>query len=142
METDKTKKMSIMRKANYVETTLPHISNDRTVSQHELHGIVNVLNAHSLQMTRVLLISHKQGDFRRIKMAMTNCDIIPPPLRAVRKDHKTVGFDQQEVGPPSRPIVNGNGAPDTQCHELCHLYVRRQQILSTINMSAYLRKKC
>jgi len=42
METDKTKKMSIMSKANDVKTTLPHISNDRTVSQHELYEVLSV----------------------------------------------------------------------------------------------------
>ena len=45
---------------------------------------------------------------------MTNCDIIPPPLRAVRKDHKVMSADLEDIGPPSRPIGNGNGAPDTQ----------------------------
>ena len=45
---------------------------------------------------------------------MMNFSIEPPPLRAVRKDHKFVPESQQGFGPPSRPIGDGNNAPDTQ----------------------------
>ena len=55
-----------------------------------------------------------RGDFLRIKMATTNSNIEPPPLRSVRKDHKTVPPDQPSYGPPSRQIGNGNNAPDSQ----------------------------
>ena len=60
------------------------------------------------------MIAHDQGDFRRLKMAVTNANIEPPPLRSVRKDHKIISQIEETFGPPSRPIGNGNNAPDSQ----------------------------
>ena len=45
---------------------------------------------------------------------MFNESIEPPPLKALRKDHKVVPEEQQVFGPPSRPVGDGNDAPDTQ----------------------------
>ena len=114
METDKSKRLSIMTKQNYIESTEPHVKDDQVVSEEELSGIEKLLNGHSLQLTRAFMISYEQADFYRLKQAMTNFSIEPPPLRAVRKDHKIIPAHQQDVGPPSRPIGDGNNAPDTQ----------------------------
>jgi len=56
----------------------------------------------------------EQGDSRRTKQAITNTSLVPPPLRSLRKDHKKVSEDLLSFGPPSRPVGNGNNAPDTQ----------------------------
>ena len=45
---------------------------------------------------------------------MFNENIEPTPLRAVRKNHKHVPDDLIIFGPPSRPIGDGNDAPDFQ----------------------------
>ena len=114
METDKSKRLSIMTKENYVASTEPHTVNDPVITEEELSSIERILNGHTLQFTRALLISHNQGDMRRLKMAMHNESLDPPALRAVRKDHKVVPPEQKDFGPPSRPIGNGNNAPDSQ----------------------------
>ena len=114
METDKTKKLSIMTKENYVSVTAPHTDCDSTITSEELKVIERTLNGHTAQLTRAFMVAHNQGDFRRIKMATTNSNVEPPPLRSVRKDHKSVPLDQALYGPPSRPIGNGNNAPDSQ----------------------------
>ena len=67
METDKSKRMSLMTKQNYVAATEPHIVDDRAISEEELSGIENVLNAHTCQVARVYNLHYKEGDFRRIK---------------------------------------------------------------------------
>ena len=51
---------------------------------------------------------------RRITSALINEDIEPTPLRSVRKDHKVVPPHLESLGPPSRPIGDGNNAPDSQ----------------------------
>ena len=114
METDKSKRLSIMTKENYVASTEPHTSNDPVLTEEELSNIERLLNGHTLQFTRAFLICHNQGDMRRLKMAMHNECLEPPALRAVRKDHKLVPPELREFGPPSRPIGNGNNAPDSQ----------------------------
>ena len=114
METDKLKRLSIMTMENYVASTEPHTVNDPVITEEELSSIERILNGHTLHFTRALLISHNQGDMRRLKMAMHNESLDPPALRAVRKDHKVVPPEQKDFGPPSRPIGNGNNAPDSQ----------------------------
>ena len=114
METDKSKRLSPMTKENYVAVTEPHIVDDRVVSENELKNIENILNAHTCQISRSFNLCYEQGDFRRIKQAITNASIIPPPLRSLRKDHKKVSDDMVVFGPSSRPVGNGNNAPDSQ----------------------------
>ena len=47
-------------------------------------------------------------------MAMTNECIFQPPLSTTRKDHKDIPRHLEEFGSPSRPISDGNKAPNTQ----------------------------
>lgn len=114
METEKSKRMSIMTKSNYVDVTEPHFLEDRIISDTELSNIENVLNAHTCQVARAFNLCYEQGDFRRTKQALINSSIVPPPLRSLRKDHKTVPDELKTFGPPSRPVGNGNNAPNTQ----------------------------
>ena len=105
METDKSRRLSIMTKENYVASTEPHTVNDPVITEEDLSSIERTLNDHTLQFTRALLISHNQGDMRRLKMAMHNEFLDPPALRAVRKDHKLVPPEQKDFGPPSILLV-------------------------------------
>ena len=102
MESDKSKKMTLMTMENYVQSTEPHTSGDQIISMEEMHHIERLLNAHTLQMARVFLICFNQGDMRRITSALINEDIEPTPLRSVRKDHKAVPLHLETLGPPSR----------------------------------------
>ena len=114
METDKSKKLSLMTKANYVESTEPHGSLNPVVSHDQLQSRIKELNAHALQLSRSFMITYDQGDFKRLKRAMANPQIIPPPLHSLRKDHKYIPPEMKQFGPPSRPVGDGNNAPDTQ----------------------------
>ena len=114
MESDKSKRMTLMTKSNYIESTQPLISEDVVISVEEQHQLERSLNGHTLQLARTFLLCFNQGDVKRIKSALTNEDIEPTPLRAVRKDHKEVPEHLRTFGPPSRPIGDGNNAPDSQ----------------------------
>ena len=114
MESDKSKRMTLMTKRNYIESTDPHTSGDLVISLEDQHHLERSLNGHTLQLARVFLVCFNQGDLARVKKALINEDIEPTPLRAVRKDHKQVPAHLQEFGPPSRPIGDGNNAPDSQ----------------------------
>ena len=87
---------------------------DVVLTDLELLNIETELNAHMCQLARAFNLCYEQGDFRRIKTAITNSSIFPPTIRSVRKDHKEVPDDMKVFGPPSRPVGNGNNAPDTQ----------------------------
>ena len=82
MESDKSKKMTLMTKENYVASTEPHTSSDQVLSDDELHQIERILNAaYIVQLARVFLLCFNQGDMVRIKSALMNEDIEPPPLK-------------------------------------------------------------
>ena len=89
-----------MTKENYVQATNPHVESDSPVTVEYLHHVERVLNGHALQLTRAFAICHNQGDMYRLKSAMINTSIYPPPLRSVRKDHKVVPEAQKVFGPP------------------------------------------
>ena len=90
METDKSKRLSIMTMDNYIECSEPLVKNDVSITQEEQSAIERSLNGHTLQLTRAFAIAFEQGDFIRIKKAMTNYNLHPPPLHTVRNDHKYV----------------------------------------------------
>ena len=56
METDKSKRLSIMTKVNYIQVTDPHVVNDKVLSTIELGHIEKILNAHTFQLARVFLL--------------------------------------------------------------------------------------
>ena len=110
METDKSSRLSVQTLQSYVESTLPHVENDRPVSQAQLSTSEKILNGHTLQIARTFQVGQAIGDSRRVKMALTNSLIEAKPLKAVRKDHKSINPGQEQVRPLSRPIGVGNNA--------------------------------
>ena len=78
METDKSKRLSLMTKENYIAATEPHLLEDTPITAVELQAIERTLNAHCCQGARAFCLCNAQGDFRRIKRAVTNSALIPP----------------------------------------------------------------
>ena len=118
METDKSSRLSVQTLTSYVESTLPHTMNDNPVSQEDLAQAERTLNGHTLQLSRALQLCQAKSEARRLKMALTNQKIEARPIKAVRKDHKVVPPGQELVGPPSRPIGDGNNAVDSQLNSI------------------------
>ena len=114
METDKSEMLSLMTRKNFASVTETHVLEDTVINSEELQSIERTLNAHCCQVARAFCLCSEQGDFRRVKRAITNSALVPPPLRSLRKDHKKVPEELQSFGPPSRPVGDGNNAPDTQ----------------------------
>ena len=74
---------------------------------------------------------------------------MPPPLRSVRKDHKKVPDDLISFGPPSRPMGDGNNAPDTQlswilatiCQKAANSWNSKSECVSTEDMLSYIDRE-
>ena len=90
----------------------PHVSNDRVISWDEKESIEKTLNGHSLQMGRWLMIGQKHPNDDRIKAALKNNNAHIPVMKGADKDHKT--NYNENIGPPLRPIVGADEAPNTQ----------------------------
>merc|ERR1712121_459149 len=63
-------------------------------------------------MGRWLKIGEKYGNDDRVKAALKNNNAHVPVMKGVDKDHK-IGFNEG-VGPPLRPIVGADEAPNAQ----------------------------
>ena len=132
-----------MTKENYVAVTEPHIIEDLVIHEEELQSIEKTLNAHACQIARIFNLCFEQGDFRRIKQAITNSSLLPPPLRSLRKDHKKLPEEMLQFGPPFKPIGDGKIMHQTANFRGClPLYVRKQQILGAHHLNVCLRKIC
>ena len=109
---DKTSKLVANTKENYIERMEPHVANDREINWDEKESIEKTLNGHSIQMGRWLRLGQRHGNDDRIKAALKNKNAHIPVMKGADKDHKS-GFDEG-VGPPLRPIVGADEAPNTQ----------------------------
>ena len=89
-----------------------HLVGNEEIGWDEKQGIEKNLNAHAVQMVRMFRIVENHQYPGRIKMAMHNKIGHIPVLRGSDKDHKD-GFDP-DVGPPLRPIVAADEAPNAQ----------------------------
>ena len=114
--TDKTKKLCINTKENYTNRMGVHLTGNEEINWAAKQDNERVLNAHAIQMIRMFKIGDNHQYRGRIKMAFHNKFGHIPVLRGVDKDHKD-GFDPA-VGPPLRPIVAADEAPNGQIAEI------------------------
>ena len=94
--TDKSGKLCANTKENYVASLQPHIENDSVITLKEKIKTENNLNAHCVQLARILRIGESHGHESRVRSAVTNRSCHVPVLSAMLKDHKPV--------PPGRPL--------------------------------------
>ena len=93
--------------------TEQHISGDGVIDDGELQNIEKLPNDHTAQIARALILCSEQG-LTRTNKANKISNVLPPLLRSLRKDHKKVPEERRMFSPPSRPVGDGNNAPDTQ----------------------------
>ena len=88
-----------------------HVKDDPTISLEEKNTLENVLNGHSIQLSRILRIgeSHKHCD--RVKLAMTNHSCHVPVMAGFDKDHKQAADGAPR---PMRPVCGADEAPNAQ----------------------------
>ena len=112
-KTDKTGKFAGKNLDNYIERMQTHISEDKIISWKEKEEIEKTLNGHAAQMGRMLRIGQAHpGQQDKIESCLRNKDGMVPPMYGADKDHKE--FDPDGPGPPLRPIVAADEAPNTQ----------------------------
>ena len=90
-QTDKSSKFSVDTKTNYIESCEQHTSKDETISEEKYETMIKELNSHSVMWCNFLKAgkyTNSNGD-QRIKDNMISSEMCdPPPLYALRKDHK------------------------------------------------------
>ena len=72
------------------------------------------MNHHLKQFNQMFRVGATWNHESRVAGASTSSNVPPPPKFAVRKDHKPVQVGQELSGPPVRPIVAANQAPNSR----------------------------
>ena len=103
---DKTKKLCVNTKENYVSRMRTHLVGNEEMNWEEKQGIEKILNAHAIQMVRMFKVSANYQYPGRVKTAMHNKFGHVPVLRGSDKDHKE-GFDpgSARLSAPSWPLM-------------------------------------
>ena len=113
--TDKSGKLSVNTLDNYLDKLRPHTIDDELISWKDKEDIERNLNAHSIQLGRILMIGKKWKQEDRVKSALTNHLSHIPSLYGLPKDHKPVPDD---TGPKCRPVCGASEAPNGQLSEI------------------------
>ena len=118
-QTDKSSRFSVDTKANYIEACKVHVDKDRTIDDTQYDSMLREMNAHSTMWCKIVKAGEEASSHsvQRVKENLTaseGCD--PPPMYALRKDHKKSNNDEE--GPPTRPVC---GATSAYNGKLSHL---------------------
>ena len=114
--TDKSGKMSVNTRENYVESMQKHIQDDPVMSWEEKEKLERNINGHTLQLGRILEVGEKFHHEERVKNALRNKNCHVPGLAGLAKDHKE-NIDLN-VGPSLRPVCQADEANVKQMNGL------------------------
>ena len=112
-QTDKSGRMAVDSKQNYIKATETHTMKDAIIDDSTHERNQKEVNAHSTMWVRIM----KAGELTstnsvkgtdRVRNSMKVFNHGYAPLYTLRKDHKNV--DDQTIGPPTRPVCGGNAA--------------------------------
>ena len=104
--TDKSGRLSVMSKEEYIRKVAEHTGNDPIVDQEQVNELEYILSATSSSMARVLMISEEWNQEDRVQSAVKAKLTNVPPLAILLKDHKP-GPDK-----PVRPLCRSTESPN------------------------------
>ena len=132
LQTDKSGRMSVDSKTNYVEASKPHYEKDIDVTQEVHEQAQKEANGHSIMWSRILKAgenNNKGNDRIKTNMLVENNDLAS--LYTLRKDHKKC--TDANKGPPVRPVC---GATNAYNNKLSHLLSMIIKPLNKLNSSS------
>ena len=122
--TDKSGKMVLDTKANYLRSMEPHFVNEEISDMESVEASEKILNAHSKAWCRMLGAGTNAGgsQAQRINNALKSVKCTVPPLKGLRKDHKKTV--DPILGPPNRPFLNAGLGPNASLGNLQARFLR------------------
>ena len=120
-ETDKSGRFAVDSAQNYITSGVPHTSSDPSITMEDHKQIERTMNAHAVALVRMTQAGMAQRDTDRINGNMIISDSHPPPLYTTRKDHKSC--DNEEIGPPTRPICGATSSANGRLSYLLNTIV-------------------
>ena len=116
-KTDKSGKLTIDSVENYEAAVRVHTTGDKIIDQQSVAKLESKLNDHLKVLNGIFNVGTGTGrktNEERIKLASNSRNVPPPPMKGFRKDHKSVPAGNETVGPPVRPVVSANQAPNSR----------------------------
>ena len=114
-QTDKSGKLAITTKEEYVASLQPHVISDKVITLEEKNETEKILNGHSIQLTRILRMGESHRHEPRVRQAVTNKFCHVPVLSGLLKDHKEV---PPGAAPPVRPVAGADEANNAQLSQM------------------------
>ena len=119
--TDKSGRLAVQSRDSYVASMEPHIRDNPEISLADRNGVERLLNAHCLQLGRILKIGYNhKGHWDRVKSAFTNKFGHVPVLYGLVKDHKA-----RTEGQPmkTRPVCGADEGSNAQLSHMLSVIV-------------------
>ena len=114
--TDKSSRMAVVTKEQYIRAGNVHTQKDEEISWKDIKYMQNQINAHIWWATRILGNS-ENTDPDRMGRNITELGYQVPEMFLLVKDHKSWSGDA-ESAIPTRPVLSGNNCINTHLSEL------------------------
>ena len=85
-QTDKSGKLAITTREEYVASLQPHIRSDKVITLEEKNEREKILNGHCIRLTRILCVGESHRHEPRVRQAVTNKFCPVPVLSGLLKD--------------------------------------------------------
>ena len=115
-QTDKSGRLCVMTKKQYLAAGRLHTSNDREISWKQVKYLQNQVNNHTWWLSEILGYSLNK-DKDRMQENLIDHGMEVPEMKLLIKDHKKWSPGSGE-SVPSRPVVNGRGGYNTHLSEI------------------------
>ena len=119
---DKSGSLAICSRDIYIQSMKPHFESDPEQTWEQRRKLEDQVNAHTIQMGRILRMGEKWGHWERVKSALICHFSAAPLLQGYVKDHKVLPPGDNPV-PLMRPVCSAlesnNGALSDILAEVC-----------------------
>ena len=116
METDKSGELAFTKKENHLENMKTHLNEDPKITWKEKCDLEREMNAHTIQMGRILRLGEKWNSggrhWKRVKNALRTRFSLVPPLSGTAKTHKPLPPGREYLGHPLRPVCGASQCSD------------------------------
>ena len=124
--TDKSGRLAVDSKDNYIAATMQHVEEDEVIGEKEHDRLQKEINAHTIMWLRLSnageFTGGEGGSFSRIKNSLKVSNHGYAPLYTMRKDHKE--SENPTTGPPTRPVCGGSEAYNSKLSNLLGYFLR------------------
>ena len=116
-ESDKSSKLCVLSRKQYIESGNQHCKNDLKISTHDVERLQKYVNANVEWLHGIFETGSFWGHENRVISSSTDLGVQAAPLRLLLKDHKPYDLNSDKPV-PSRPVVNGRAGYNCHISEL------------------------